>query len=87
MISTIGGINLRCAFYDNYSEKKFVFTPWRYDADERQLIREELPVDGVFVDIGANIGIYTLTASKTMGRGGRCIAFVAQSTNHGKADI
>lgn len=70
-----GGFRLRCAFTDNYSEKKFVFTPWRYDLQERQLIRNELPEDGVFIDIGANIGLYTLTASKVLGPKGRIIAF------------
>jgi len=71
----VGNINLRCQFTDNYSEKKFVFTPWRYDQQERQLLRDHLPGDGVFLDIGANIGLYTLTAMQVMGAGGRILAF------------
>ncbi len=71
----VGGINLRCQFTDNYSEKKFVFTPWRYDLQERQLLRDHLPEDGVFLDIGANIGLYTLTAMQVIGEGGRILAF------------
>ena len=72
----VGGLNLRCYFIDNYSEKKFVFTPWRYDKQERELLAQVLEKGGTFVDIGANIGIYTLTAAKTMtGKKGIIIAF------------
>ncbi|MEX0740251.1 MAG: FkbM family methyltransferase [Pseudohongiella sp.] len=71
----VGGLNLRCQLTDNYSEKKFVFTPWRYDSDERRLLREHLPANGVFLDIGANIGLYTLTAMQVVGAGGRILAF------------
>jgi len=72
---SVGGMNLRCSFVDNYSEKKFVFTPWRYDLAERRLLGSELPADGVFVDIGANVGLYTITAGKALGRRGRILAF------------
>lgn len=71
----VGGLKLRCRFTDNYSEKKFVFTPWRYDRDERRLLREYLPPDGTFIDIGANIGLYTLTAMQIIDAGGRILAF------------
>lgn len=72
----VEGINLRCRFTDNYSEKKFVFTPWRYDRDERKLLCQALAGGGTFIDIGANVGIYTLTAIAAMGSNkGRIIAF------------
>lgn len=71
----VGGMTLRCRFVDNYSEKKFVFTPWRYDQEERRIIREELPVDGVFVDIGANVGLYTITAAMALGPKGTVLSF------------
>lgn len=68
--------NLRCYFTDNYSEKKFVFTPWRYDFRERQMLAERLGQGGVFVDIGANVGLYTLTAARALvGQSGRIVAF------------
>lgn len=72
---TVGGLRLRCTFVDNYSERKFVFTPWRYDLEERRLLARELPPGGVFVDIGANVGLYTLTAARRLGPGGRILAF------------
>lgn len=63
---SVDGLNLRCQFTDNYSEKKFIFTPWRYDLAERQLLSELLASGGNFIDIGANVGLYTLTAAKAM---------------------
>lgn len=72
---SLNGINMRCMFRDNYSEKKFVFTPWRYDRDERRLLRQYLGNGGVFLDIGANVGIYTLTALTQHGFAGRILAF------------
>jgi hypothetical protein len=59
----VGPIRMRCYLRDNLSEKKFVFMPWRFDRLERQLLIKLLPRDGVFVDIGSNVGIYTLTAA------------------------
>lgn len=72
---TLAPIRMRCFFRDNYSEKKFVFTPWRYDRDERRLLQQHLSGDGVFLDIGANVGIYTLTALTSPGFEGRIYAF------------
>jgi len=72
---SVDGINLRCQFTDNYSEKKFVFTPWRYDLEERELLSSLLADGGDFIDIGANVGLYTLTAAKAMqGKTGHIIA-------------
>lgn len=72
----VDGMKLRCQFIDNYSEKKFVFTPWRYDRQERKYLSRALENGGVFIDIGANVGFYTLTAIKAMaGQKGRVIAF------------
>lgn len=70
----VGAIRMRCRFRDNHSEKKFVFTPWRFDVAERDFLVRALPPDGTFVDIGANVGIYTLTAAMHLGDAGRIIA-------------
>lgn len=72
---TLDGLCMRCVFRDNYSEKKFVFTPWRYDREERRLLQQHLGSDGVFLDIGANVGIYTLTALTAPGFEGQIYAF------------
>lgn len=71
---SVGDIRLRCYLRDNTGERKFAFTPWRFDPLERGLLATALPPDGVFVDIGANVGIYTLTAALQLGASGRIIA-------------
>jgi len=72
---SVGEMRLRCALRDNTCERKFVFTPWRFDPLERAALAAALPRDGVFVDVGANVGIYSLTAALQMGPAGRVIAF------------
>jgi FkbM family methyltransferase len=72
---TVGELKLRCWLKDNTCERKFVFTPWRFDVRELAAIVEVLPADGVFVDIGANVGIYSLHAATRLGPRGRIVAF------------
>lgn len=70
----VEGVRVRCHMNDNVSERKFLFTPQFFDVDERKLISAELPRDGIFLDIGANAGLYTLWASKHLGDDGKCIS-------------
>jgi FkbM family methyltransferase len=71
----VAGIRLRSNFSDNYSEGKFIFSPWRYDVWELDYIRQNLPQDGVFIDIGANVGLYTIAAASVMSGRGTIVAF------------
>jgi len=72
----LNGLKLRCQIGNNYSEKKFIFTPWRFDFKERALLREQLAGGGVFLDIGANVGLYSLEAARALhGKSGRIVAF------------
>lgn len=70
----IGDIRMRCYLRDNNSERKFAFMPGRFDPHERRLLLEALPRQGCFVDIGANVGIYTLAVATHLGAGGRILA-------------
>lgn len=70
----IGNIRLRSYLNDNVSERKFIFLPWLYDQAERDFIAEHLPADGVFVDIGANVGIYSLWACQFLSAKGTVLA-------------
>jgi FkbM family methyltransferase len=72
---SVGDLRLRCWLSDNTCERKFVFTPWRFDVRELAAIGEVLPPDGVFIDIGANVGIYTLHAATRMNGRGHIVAF------------
>lgn len=70
----VGALRLRCWLRDNHSERKFVFMPWRFDAEERRQIVRALGRDGTFVDIGANVGLYTLDVATQLGPAGRVLA-------------
>ncbi|MEX2515428.1 MAG: FkbM family methyltransferase [Gammaproteobacteria bacterium] len=73
--SQAGDIQMRFYLHDNVSERKFLFMPQRFDPAERELIQQLLPADGTFIDIGANVGIYTLTAARVLNHQGRILAF------------
>ena len=51
------------------------FMPWRFDLAERTLLVEAMPDDGIFVDVGANVGIYSLYVARHLGRNGRVLSF------------
>ena len=73
--SRVGGLKFEFHIRDNASEKKYLFMPWRFDLAERSLLVKEMPKDAVFVDIGANVGIYSLYVASHLGPNGRVIAF------------
>jgi FkbM family methyltransferase len=61
--ATAEGLKWRMHLHDNVSERKYLFMPKSFDLAERRLLRQYLKNGGVFVDIGANAGIYTVTAA------------------------
>lgn len=71
---TFDQVRLRCHLTDNVSERGFVFMPWRWDAIEREVMLKALPPEGVFIDIGANVGIYSAIAATAINRLGAVIA-------------
>ncbi len=58
------------------------FIPQLYDRWERALVRDLLPSNGVFVDVGSNIGAYALWAAASLGKGGRVLALEADPDNY-----
>lgn len=66
--ATIDGIHFRLHMRDNVSERKFLFLPQFFDRFERDLLKQVLTASSTFIDIGANAGIYTLTAAATGAR-------------------
>jgi FkbM family methyltransferase len=54
----------------------------RDDARILHLARNLLPSDGVFLDVGANIGIHTLAIGSHVSAGGAVVAFEPHPTNH-----
>ena len=58
------GIRFRLHPSDNLCEKRILFTPQLFDPVERKLIAETISKGKSVVDIGANVGIYSLLAAK-----------------------
>ena len=70
----VDGLNLRLYMNDNVSERKFLFMPQFFDPFERALLKKELKNGGVFVDVGANAGVYSLTAAALVGEQGKVVS-------------
>lgn len=58
------------------------FIPQLYGRWERRFLAENLPEGGVFVDVGGNIGAYTLWAAACMGPQSRIAVFEADRENY-----
>ena len=56
----------------------------RYEEGEISFIKSKLKLGDTFLDIGANIGLHTLTAAETVGRDGRVISFEPFATNYNR---
>lgn len=78
----VDGLQFEFLLKDNNSEKKYLFMPWRFDQRERRFLVDSIPVDGTFVDIGANVGIYTLYVAKHLSDKGRVISFEPNPRAH-----
>ena len=72
------GARMRLHPYNNNCDKKVLFTPQFFDPEERALLQARLPRDGVFIDIGANIGAYALFVAAFSGKGARILAVEPQ---------
>jgi len=72
--SIVDGLKLRLYMRDNVSERKFLFMPQFCDPYERSLLKERLAEGSIFVDVGANAGVYTLTAAALVGASGKVLS-------------
>jgi FkbM family methyltransferase len=53
-----------------------------FEPKETQLLKEFLPLDGVFLDVGANMGYFSVLAAKWVGPKGRVYAFEPASATY-----
>ena len=67
-----------------YVDSEILFMPHLYDYQEIDFMKANLKSGGIFLDIGANIGFYTLIASGIVGGTGRVLAFEADPYNYSK---
>lgn len=72
------GLRMRLTACDNSCEKRLIYTPAYFDPLERALVARRLPVDGVFVDVGANVGGYALFVASLPERNARIVAVEPQ---------
>jgi FkbM family methyltransferase len=72
------GARMRLYPYNNVCEKRILFTPQYFDPIEREVVGRYLHDEAVMVDIGANIGGYTLFAAARTGPKARLLAIEPQ---------
>ena len=68
-------LKLRLYPLDNLGDRFLLFMPKYFEYDEFQLMSEYLKPDSTFVDIGGNMGIYSLIAAKYIKESGNILAF------------
>ena len=71
---TVDGMRMRCASVGNATDWGFIFNGSWQERDGRRRIVGGLARGGVFVDIGANCGGYSVFAGKAVGPAGRVLA-------------
>lgn len=72
------GANMRLFPYQNVSERRILFTPQLFDLIERTEIAKRVRDDFVFVDVGANIGGYSLFVGMLAGPRAKIVAIEPQ---------
>jgi FkbM family methyltransferase len=72
------GAQMRLHPYNNVCEKRVLFTPQFFDPEEREILRRHIRDGFVFVDIGANIGAYSLFVAAQAGASARILCVEPQ---------
>jgi FkbM family methyltransferase len=70
----IAGLKIRCHMNDNYTERAIAESGARDDLAAIAMTTDGLRPGDVFVDVGANCGLFTLFAARQVGSSGRVIA-------------
>lgn len=69
------GLKLRLYPSQNYCDFEIIMHGMHHEEPELAIFAKAIRGRKSFVDIGANVGIYTLIASQNMAQGGRIVAF------------
>lgn len=72
------GARMRLYPNGNVCEKRVLFTPQFFDPVEREMLASRLREGFTFIDIGANIGAYSLFVAARAGRSARILAVEPQ---------
>lgn len=84
-VPVFDGLNLRC-YPDSIIALHVVQRGERHDWDTAQLITNFLREGDTFVDVGANIGLYTLPASRIVGASGSVVAVEPSPVNRARLE-
>lgn len=76
----VWGLHLRLSPKGNLSEQRLLLMPQHLDSREREILARELTGGGVFFDIGANAGVYSLWLASRKIAGLRIEAFEPDPT-------
>ena len=68
------GARMRLMPYNNICDKKVLFTPQFFDPEELDSLRRRIKPGFAFVDVGANIGAYSLFVAAKAGPDARILA-------------
>jgi FkbM family methyltransferase len=74
------GHRMRLRLEDNACERRLMVTPQFFDPDELQILRSIMRPDFQFVDLGANVGTYSLFVGRLAGAGSRILAVEPQQS-------
>ena len=70
---TYQGASFRFHHHGSATERGALFNP-DYNLDELDFLRQHTPAGGVFVDVGANVGTFSLVMARHVGPQGKVIA-------------
>jgi FkbM family methyltransferase len=76
---TVLGQRMRLRLLDNACERRLMVTPQFFDPEELELLRGAMRPDFQFIDVGANVGTYTVFVGKQVGHGSRILAIEPQA--------
>jgi FkbM family methyltransferase len=72
------GVRMRLYPYKNVCERRILFTPQFFDAEELKILAEQLKEGFIFVDVGSNVGWYALSIAQKAGASSRILAVEPQ---------
>lgn len=78
------GVRMRLDPRRNITEKRLLLSPSRFELEERQILQSRLNAGDRFVDVGANVGAYTMWAAAIIGPQGKGIAIEPQPSVLGR---
>lgn len=77
------GASFRLYHQASATERGALLNP-DYNIEELNFLRQHTPAGGVFVDVGANVGIYALALARHVGAGGKVIAIEPHPVIHAR---